>query len=74
LNDLLKAVNLETWKAYLQFHTIDANIAALSSDFYSAYFDYNYKALNGQETMKTPVGQIVRYTDGDLGMDSGKYM
>jgi putative endopeptidase len=72
LNQLLKTTNLESWKAYLQFHTIDGNIGSLSSDFYSAFFDYNYKALSGQQVMKPRWDRIVRYTDGDLGEGLGE--
>jgi putative endopeptidase len=72
LNELLKTTKPEVWKAYLQVNTINESIAALSSDFYSAYFDYNYKALNGQQVMKPRWDRIVRYTDNDLGEALGE--
>src|ERR1700676_3905618 len=49
LNELAKTTNPEVWKAYLQFHTIDAYANFLSSDFLKASFDFNFKALNGQQ-------------------------
>jgi putative endopeptidase len=72
LNDLMKTTKSEVWKAYLQVNTIHANIAALSSDFYSAYFDYNNKALNGQQVMKPRWDRIVSSTDNYLGEALGE--
>ena len=72
LNDLLKKTPIDTWKAYLQFHTIDGNSNALSSDFVNASFDYYYKALSGQQTMKPRWFRIVSATDQHLGEALGQ--
>jgi len=72
LNDLLKTADLDTWKAYLQFHTADANVSALSSDFYNANFDYNGKALGGQQEMKPRWDRIISSVDGNLGEALGQ--
>jgi putative endopeptidase len=72
LNDLLKTSNLESWKAYLQFHLANANILALDRDFYNANFDYNGRALGGQQEMKPRWDRIINIVDGNLGEGLGK--
>jgi putative endopeptidase len=72
LNELLKTTNIDDWKAYLHFNTINAEISALSYDFYKAFFDYYYKALSGQKEMKPRWDRTVRYTDSDLGEGLGE--
>ena len=59
LNDLLKTADMEAWKAYLQFHVADANVMTLPGDFYLANFDYNGKALGGQQEMKPRWDRII---------------
>ncbi|MBS1934948.1 MAG: M13 family metallopeptidase, partial [Bacteroidetes bacterium] len=71
-NDLLKTTPLDIWKAYLQFHTADAYSNALSSDFVNASFDYNYKALSGQQTIKPRWFRMVGATDAELGEALGQ--
>jgi putative endopeptidase len=72
LNGLLKTAGIESWKAYLQFHTADANVMTLSSDFYLANFDYNGKALGGQQEMKPRWDRIISSVDGNLGEALGE--
>lgn len=67
LNDLLKTVPVETWKTYLRFHLINSAAPALSSAFVNANFDYNGKALSGQQQNKERWERIYRQTDGNLG-------
>jgi putative endopeptidase len=72
LNDLLKSAGIESWKAYLQFHIADANVMTLSSDFYLVNFDYNGKALGGQQEMKPRWDRIISSVDGNLGEGLGE--
>ena len=72
LNNLLGTAGMESWKAYLQFHTADANMMTLGSDFYRANFDYNGKALGGQQEMKPRWDRIITSVDGNLGEGLGK--
>ncbi len=72
LNELLKKAPVDSWKAYLQFHTIDADANALSSEFVNASFDYYNKALSGQQTMKPRWFRLVSATDGHLGEALGQ--
>ena len=72
LNNLLNTAGMEYWKAYLQFHVADANVMTLSSDFYQANFEYNGKALNGQQEMKPRWDRIITSVDGNLGEGLGE--
>src|SRR5579871_3990053 len=72
VNELLQKTPIDTWKAYLQFHTIDANANSLSEDFVNANFDYDYKALSGQQTIKPRWFRIVGATDAELGEALGQ--
>ncbi len=71
LNDLLKAIPVDTWKAYLCSHTIMRRAAALSSNFVNAQFDYN-KVLTGQQEIKPRWERMYWSTDGNLGFALGK--
>ena len=71
LNDLLKTIPVDTWKAYLRSHTIMRRAAALSSSFVNAQFDYN-KVLTGQQKIKPRWERMYRATDGNLGFALGK--
>jgi putative endopeptidase len=72
LNSLLKTGGMGSWKAYLQFHIADANVMTLSSDFYLANFDYNGKALGGQQEMKPRWDRIITSVDANLGEGLGE--
>jgi putative endopeptidase len=72
LNSLLKTAGIESWKAYLQFHVADANSMTLSSDFYRANFDFNGKALGGQQEMKPRWDRIISSVDANLGEALGE--
>ena len=67
LDDLLKTAPIESWKSYLQFHTVDEYANSLSSPFVNAKFDYNGKAINDQKEMKPRWDRMIRATDGLLG-------
>ncbi|MGI8952849.1 MAG: M13 family metallopeptidase [Chitinophagaceae bacterium] len=72
LNELLKTTPIDTWKAYLRFHVLDNFANALSSDFVNASFDYNGKALSGQQQIKPRWERIYRATDNNLGEALGQ--
>jgi len=67
LNQLLKSVPVDIWKAYLKFHLLDDAASALSSDFVNARFEFVGKALNGQQKLKPRWQRIVVNTDNNLG-------
>ncbi|HMH20964.1 MAG TPA: M13 family metallopeptidase [Puia sp.] len=72
LNELLRTASPESWKAYLEFHTLSLDAGMLSSDFFNAQFDYFYKALAGQQEMKPRWDRIVSGVDGNLGEALGQ--
>ena len=67
VNELLKTAPVDSWKAYLKFHTVDDYANSLSSGFVDAKFDYTGKALNGQRQMKPRWDRMIRTTDAMLG-------
>ena len=71
LNDLLKTIPADTWKAYLRSHTMMRRASALSSAFVNAQFNYS-KMLSGQEEIKPRWERMYQATDGNLGYDLGK--
>ena len=72
LNDLLKSVPLDTWKIYLRFHLLNNSANALSSDFVNASFEYNGKALSGQQQLKPRWQRMTASTDNNLGEALGQ--
>ena len=66
LNDLLKTVPADTWKAYLHFHTINNRAGALSTAFVNARFSF-IRAMNGSTEDKPRWERIYWSTDRYLG-------
>ncbi len=72
LNDLLKAVSVNTWRSYLRFHTIDNLASALSNDFVNASFEFNGKTLSGQKKLKERWERNYSVIDQNLGEALGQ--
>jgi putative endopeptidase len=72
VNSLLKSENLENWKAYLQFHTINAMTAYLSDEFDLVSFNFYGRALSGVQERKPRWTQITNTTDNNLGEGLGE--
>ena len=66
LNELLKSTPVDTWKAYLRFHTLEDAASALSSDFVNAQFKYG-SSLSGRTKIKPRWERMYRSTDANLG-------
>lgn len=66
LNNLLQSTPVDTWKAYLHFHTLANNASALSTAFVNARFNYG-KELSGQTVIKPRWERIYGSTDVNLG-------
>lgn len=71
LNELLRTIPIETWRAYLRLHTLQNWATVLSSEFINARFEY-YKMLTGQQEMKPRWERILSSTDNNLGYALGK--
>jgi putative endopeptidase len=71
LNELLKSVPVDSWKAYLRFHLLDDAANALSSAFVNAQFDYG-STLTGRKKIKPRWERMYRATDANLGDPLGE--
>ena len=69
LNELLKSIPLDTWKAYLHINNIDAK--SLSSAFVNASFELD-KASAGQQKLKPRWQRIYKETNRLLGDPLGE--
>ncbi len=72
VNEMLKSAPIDTWKSYLRFHILDNAAPALSTAFVDANFEYNGKALSGQQRLKPRWERMVILTDGNLGEALGQ--
>ena len=52
LNGMIKSVNMDSWKAYLQFHAISGASNLISSDFDKTDFDFYETMLRGTKEQK----------------------
>ena len=71
LNELLKSTPVDTWKAYLRFHSLADAASALSSDFVNAQFACG-SALSGRKKIKPRWERMYRSTDANLGDPLGE--
>ncbi|GLS84973.1 M13 family metallopeptidase [Paraferrimonas haliotis] len=77
INAMIGLVNnesLDTWKAYLTYHTISGNAGYLAEDVYQANFDFYGKTLSGQEQPQPRWKRAVAEMSGtqSLGFAIGK--
>jgi len=72
LATIIEAVDLDVWKAYLQFRYIDSAAPMLSKDFVDAHFDLYDKELSGIEEQKPRWKRGVDLVSGRLGEVVGK--
>jgi putative endopeptidase len=73
LGKLLPKTDLETLRAYMRWHVIDAGASRLSHAFVDADFDFYGKVLSGQEEIRPRWKRCVSATDGSLGELLGRY-
>jgi endothelin-converting enzyme/putative endopeptidase len=72
LSGELETQNLESWKAYLRWHLVNANVPYLSSAFVNADFDFNQKTLRGAQEIEPRWKRCVSNADNDLGEALGQ--
>ncbi len=72
LSSELQSEDLESWKAYLRWHLVNANAPYLSSAFVNADFDFNQKTLRGAEQIEPRWKRCVNNVDNDLGEALGQ--
>ncbi|MDX1455632.1 MAG: M13 family metallopeptidase [Gammaproteobacteria bacterium] len=64
---MFKDVPVDTWKAYLAFHTAHRFAPYLSDDFVAARFEFSNRTLSGQEENQPRWKRGVNLTNGALG-------
>ena len=72
MNAVLEKEDLESWKAYLRWHLVNANAPYLSAAFVNADFDFFGKTLGGAQELEPRWKRCVSYTDNDLGEALGQ--
>ena len=68
----LRKEDLQSWKAYLQWHLVHANAPYLSSAFVNADFEFFGKTLSGAQELEPRWKRCVDYADHDLGEALGQ--
>lgn len=72
LNRLLTALPLADWKLYVRAHTLDNAANYLGHDFGDKAFQYDDKALSGQQKIKPRWERMYEVIDGNLGEALGQ--
>ncbi len=68
----LRKESLDSWKAYLRWHLVNAHAAFLSAAFVEASFDFYGRTLQGAQAIPPRWKRCVGYVDDDLGEALGK--
>jgi putative endopeptidase len=58
MGNILKSFTIEEWKIYFKYNLLHNMAPYLNSGFYSAFFDFNVRKLNGVEQQKDLKGQV----------------
>ena len=69
---MLADVPLDTWKAYLRFHTVDSAAPYLSSDFVEANYDFYGRTLRGQQEIEPAWKRTLGTINGQVGEALGQ--
>ncbi len=69
---LTKSEPLDTWKAYLTFHTLDGAAPYLAKAFDDAQFDFNGKTMSGQEQQRDRWKRALDIIDENMGEAMGE--
>ena len=72
LSKLVASAPLDTWKAWMAFHTVNHFAPELSKPFVDARFDFYGKALSGTPQQQDRWKRAVNVTDNALGDAVGK--
>jgi putative endopeptidase len=63
---------IDTWKAYLAFHTLGAAAPYLTKALVDAQFDFNGKTMSGQETQRERWQRALELIDQNMGEAMGE--
>ena len=69
---LAGSTSLDTWKAYLTFHTLDAAAPYLPKAFDDAQFDFNGRTMSGREQQRDRWKRALELIDANMGEAMGE--
>ena len=69
---MLTDVPVETWKAYLRFHSVDDASPYLSSEFVQASYDFYDRTLRGQQEMEPEWKRVLGTINSQVGEALGQ--
>jgi putative endopeptidase len=72
LDDIIRDIDLDTWKTYLNWVILNTAAASLSDDLDKQNFDFYGKTLRGTEEQEEPWRRAVRTVNRNLGEVVGK--
>jgi endothelin-converting enzyme/putative endopeptidase len=72
MNAEIEKESLESWKAYLRWHLVNANAEFLATPLLNEDFAFYGKTLRGQQELEPRWKRCVGYVDNDLGEALGK--
>ena len=72
IDELMRTVSLEDWKAYLRWQVVHSDSMLLPARFADESFDFFHKTMAGARELPPRWKRCVSYTDYDLGEAVGK--
>ena len=72
LDEIIQATDIDTWKTYLRWATLNTMAARLSADLDEQNFDFYSKTLSGVEEQQPMWRRAVNVVNGSLGEVVGK--
>ena len=72
VDKMLGDVPVDTWKAYLRFHTVDEASAYLSDAFVQENYAFYNKTMRGQKEQKERGKRVLKTIDGNTGEALGQ--
>jgi endothelin-converting enzyme/putative endopeptidase len=72
MNAEIEKESLDSWKAYLRWHLVNANAEFLATSLLNEDFAFYGKTLRGQQELEPRWKRCVGYVDNDLGEALGK--
>ncbi len=72
IDNMMRDVPLDEWKAYVSWHILNRSAEYLSSDFVNTHFDFYGRFLSGKQELQPRWKRVLRITDAALGEALGK--
>ncbi|MGH7627006.1 MAG: M13 family metallopeptidase [Gemmatimonadaceae bacterium] len=72
VSTMLGDVPVDSWKAYLRYHTVDDASPYLSSAFGQEYYDFHNRTMLGQKEIQPRWKRVLRAIEGETGEAMGQ--